>query len=229
MIELDFRLDGGLGLQIATSDVRAADFFRAEYGWASADRAQGGGPSVSLDWRRNLLPELDRAAGHYHQHKLLARWRYQIDLSGDRVQLSACGNQLALPMVHHMMVHPSLRWLASRRERILLHGSALVHNERSVIFTGPGGTGKTTTSSILLAGGSPEWQLHSDDYTFVTVDGQTEAYLTRAHLYRDLLGWVPGVAQRLSSTQRLQLEFFGRLRRWSGQRLKWPVRFPLDG
>ncbi|MGA9532514.1 MAG: hypothetical protein WBR18_07340, partial [Anaerolineales bacterium] len=80
-----------------------------------------------------------------------------------------------------------------------------------------------------LAGGSPDWQLHSDDYTFVTVDGQTEAYLTRAHLYRDLLGWVPGVAQRLSSTQRLQLEFFGRLRRGSGQRLKWPVRFPLDG
>jgi hypothetical protein len=228
MIELDFRMDGGVGLQIATADIRAADFFRGEYGWARADRAQNEAPSVILDWRRSTLPELDPASGHYHRHKLLARWRYRIAISEDQVRLTASGNRMALPMVHHMMVHPSLRWLASRRERILLHGSALVHDGRSVIFTGAGGAGKTTTSSILLAKGDARWRLHSDDYTFITVDARTEAYLTRAHLYRDLLGWVPAVADRLSSTQRLKLELFGRLRRWSGERIKWPVRLPLE-
>jgi hypothetical protein len=226
VIELDFEMDGGLGLRVSTGDVRAAEFYRGEYAWAQGDRAGHDGPAVSLEWHRDRVPEFGQ--GHYHQHKLLARWRYRMELSPGAVSVSAAGNDMALPMVHHMIVHPSLRWLASFHDRLLLHGSALVHDGRSVIFTGQGGVGKTTTSSILLAGGDDGWQTHADDYTFVTAGGHTEAYLTRAHLYRDLLDWVPSLADRLEPVERLGLEVFGRVRRWSGQRLKWPVRYAVQ-
>jgi hypothetical protein len=39
-----------------------------------------------------------------------------------------------------------------------------------------------------------------------------------------LLKWVPEVASRLTEDERKRLTFFGALRKYCGERLKWPVR-----
>jgi hypothetical protein len=157
-------------------------------------------------------------------HKLLARWFYQIELSDDTIQIAAKGNQIALPMVHHMLVHPSLRYLCGFHGSLLLHGAGVVKNGRSLILTGAGGAGKTTTSSVLLDTGGPSWGLHADDYVFLDHAGLSYGYLTRSHLYSGLMKWVNRLDQLLTDREKLHLAVFGAIRRWSGGRIKWPLR-----
>jgi hypothetical protein len=140
------------------------------------------------------------------------------------VEIYAQGNAFALPMVHHMMVHPGLRYLSSLQGVLLLHASALCAGGRSLAFTGGGGAGKTTVASLVLAYGGEDWRLLADDYVFLTPQGQALSYLTRAHLYRDLLQWLPALKARLELAERMRLEFFGRLRAWTREGIKWPVR-----
>ena len=52
--------------------------------------------------------------------------------------------------------------------------------------------------------------------------------MTRSHLYRDLLRWVPEVADRLTLAERARLEFFSSIRSWSGDRIKWALRLPME-
>jgi len=54
------------------------------------------------------------------------------------------------------------------------------------------------------------------------------AYMTRSHLYRDLIRWVPEISQRLTPAERFRLEVFGMIRKWSRDGIKWPVRIPVD-
>ena len=44
------------------------------------------------------------------------------------------------------------------------------------------------------------------------------------HIYWKLLKMVPKLADRLSPQERLQLTIFGRIRLWSGNHVRWPVR-----
>lgn len=216
-----------VGFQLYTQDPRAMTFFDAEYQYAKGDLADAM-PLISLQWRHSRIPLFQRSGYCFHSHKILARWNYRIQLSDRLAAIEAIGNQTAVPMVHHMMVHPSLRYLSSLRGVIMLHGAAIVHNNRSVILTGRGGAGKTTISSLLLATGKNELQLHADDYVFIGPGPKTYAYLTRSHLYRDLLRWVPEIRSCLTSAERIQLEFFGHLRTATGERIKWPVRLPAE-
>jgi hypothetical protein len=144
------------------------------------------------------------------------------------ISIRAHGNRLALPMVHHMMVHPALRYLSSERGLLLLHASAVSTGDLSLVLTGSGGAGKTTTSSLLLAHGQREWAPHADDYAFLAPGSQTLAYGSRCHLYRDLLRWLPSLGTRLTAWERIRLSAFGRLREISGERIKWPVRVPPE-
>jgi hypothetical protein len=161
-------------------------------------------------------------------HKVLARWRYGIEMVDDRISIEAMGNRIALPMVHHMLLHPSLRVAASQNGLMLLHASAVVKNGRSLIFTGSGGTGKTTISSLLLADPSNSWGYHADDYVFLGAGGKTYSYLTRSHLYADLFRWVPEVSKELSRSEIVKVTFFSTLRKLSGEKIKWPVRISSD-
>lgn len=222
-----FDFHGAVGFVLDTDDPLAVDFFDSEYRTARGDPAPGVS-SVHLAWRRTLVPCLNASGSRLHSHKLLARWRYAIHLGEDEITLEAIGNRLALPMVHHMMVHPSLRCLASRRGALLLHGAAVVLGGHSLVLTGPGGMGKTTVSALLLARGGPDWRLHADDYVFLADGPQTLAYLTRSHLYRNLLDWLPDLAPRLTPWERLRLDIFGRIRGWSREGIKWPVRLTHD-
>jgi len=214
--------------EVTTDRQEDRAFFEAEYRYHLVESTPPGLPGVTLRFRRG--PGLSRLPQGYtfHQHKLLARWGYCMRLGDERIELDVIGNQLAVPMVHHMLLHPSLRYLSARRGVLLLHAGAVTHRGRSLIFTGQGGAGKTTITSLVLAGGGADWSPHGDDYIFIGPGPQSLAYMTRSHLYRDLLRWVPEVAKRLSRSERARVEFFSSIRRWSGDRLKWAVRLPIE-
>jgi hypothetical protein len=197
----------------------ARTFFEAEYGYHRVDGPQAGLPHAFLDFRLDSAPPEGFTR---HVHKLLARWGYRLTINPGDINIHVYGNRTAVSMVHHMLVHPSLRWLAAGGGTLLLHAGAVAKNGKSLIFTGKGGAGKTTTTSLVLAS-SPDWQLHADDYVFLS-GGQSKAYVTRSHLYRDLLKWVPEIGARLTPWERIRLEFLGAVRKYSGERLKWAVR-----
>lgn len=212
-----------VGFELETESDYVTEFFDSEFAYHKSD-PQGTGPQVCLHWEHSSLPSQLSGRSSFHMHKFLARWFYRIELADDKIQIAARGNQIALPMIHHMLVHPSLRYLCGFHGSLLLHGAGVVKNGRSLILTGAGGAGKTTTSSILLDEGGPSWGLHADDYVFLDHAGLSYGYLTRSHLYSGLLKWVENLDQRLTDRERFQLAVFGTIRRWSGDRIKWPLR-----
>jgi len=224
---LYFNFHDLLGIQISVDRAEDASFCAAEYAFHCVQTLPAHLPQVHLRIEHREPASLP--AGYtYHQHKLLARWGYQLKIEPDLIEINVIGNHLAVPMVHHMLLHPSLRYLGATRDVLLLHAGAIAHKEKSLIFTGSGGAGKTTITSLMLAGGGESWSPHADDYVFLAAGPESLAYVTRSHLYRDLLKWVPEIRSRLSPEERLQLELFGGLRRWSREQIKWPVRLPVE-
>jgi len=176
-----------------------------------------------------IFPLLAVPAGYQrHVHKMLARWAYRMSISNNHIEIDVIGNRWAIPMVHHMLVHPSLRYLSSKRDVLLLHSGSVAFSGKSLIFTGKGGTGKTTTTSLILAYGDAAWAGHSDDYTFLVPGPESWSYQTRSHLYRDLLNWVPELAGRLSYFERMRLAVLGLFRSLTQGGLLWPVRLPFE-
>jgi len=218
-----FDFHGLVGLRVQTDDSFAADYFHAEYGPASGPISTEL-PQVTLRWTESSLPRRPEANYRLKIHKGLARWYYRIHFGDASILIEGTGNQMAVPMVHHMLVHGCLRYLCSRRDALLLHAAALAQGDRSLVFTGPGGVGKTTISSIMLDQGGPGWELHADDYVFLASSGDTLSYPSRAHLYMSLLKEVPGASSQLSARQRAHLTVFGLVRQVSGERIKWPLR-----
>lgn len=225
MTQLTFEFHGKLRLCVESEDALALDFFASEYGLHAA-ASDADLPTVWLHFERSK-GGISRPGYTTHTHKVLARWAYRVHLTSRRIDIEAVGNRFSIPMIHHMLVHPSLRFLAANQGLLMLHAGAVARNGRSILFSGRGGAGKTTTTSLLLAYGQPTWQVHADDYVFIADGPLSLGYWTRAHLYRDLLRWVPEVAGRLSSGERLRLEVLGRVRAWSRERIKWPVRMAL--
>lgn len=217
---VSFRFHGLARLSLRTDDARARRFFEAEYGRFRESAATAEAP-VRLEWRRGRS---SRSGLRSHSHKVLARWAYRIGLDGQGTHIEAQGNGWAIPMVHHMLVHPALRWTVSQHGTLLLHAAALAIHGRSLILTGSGGAGKTTTAALLLAYGDAAWRPHADDYVFLSAGGSSLAYPTRSHVYQSLVNWVPAVGQRLTGEERLRLRLLWAVRRASGERIKWPVR-----
>lgn len=221
-----FDMHGFSGFELTTDDRSAVEYFSGEYAFAQ-DQIAENIPIVELIWRSSALPRSSGNGYRFRIHKLAARWYYRIELSDSGVELDVIGNQTAISMVHHMMLHPSLRWLASQRRTLFLHAAGVMRNGRSLLISGFGGTGKTTTSSTLLAHGSPEWQMLGDDYVIIGPDGQSYSHATRAHVYLDLTRRFPELWTRLTGPERLRLRRNWALRRISGGRIKIPVRVEL--
>ena len=219
----EYNFHGLVGFRLETSESYAKDFFQAEF---SHHDVESSPPvrGVSLQWNHSPIPVKPRGEYSFHMHKILARWFYRLEFSEEKITIAAQGNRIALHMVHHMLVHPSLRYLCSYDGSLLLHGAGVVRNNRSLVLTGPGGAGKTTSSSILLDAGGTDWGLHADDYVFLDHAGVSYGYLTRSHLYSGLLKWVTDLGERLTRREKIQLSLFGNIRRWSGNAVKWPVR-----
>jgi len=214
------------GVRIITEDNHAADFFASEYRHHRCESLPASLPHVSLNFHKSSVwakPGYTR-----HVHKVVARWDYTLSISPQIIEIDVYGNSLAIPMIHHMLIHPGLRYLASCHGHLLLHAAAVTRDGRSLILTGKGGVGKTTTASLVLSAGGSAWGIQGDDYVFLGEDGRSRMYLTRAHLYRDLVKWIPAVGKRLTPGERQRLAIFGAIRQRSGERIKWPVRIDLD-
>jgi len=220
---LSFNFHNLVGLNVKSDDPFALQFFELENRFAAGDIPQNSS-IVNIRWGRQKPSEASDTRYISSFHKFLARWSYAIKLSDKGIDIDAFGNRTAVPMIHHMLVHPSLRYLCTKRDAMMLHGSAVVVRGKSVVFTGLGGTGKTTISSLMLKHGGVDWKLHADDYVFLTTGSISHAYVTRAHLYRDQIRWVPSIKSVLTPSERLHLEFFGRIREITRDGLKWPLR-----
>jgi len=223
MYKSAFNFHDLVGFELYTDDAVALDFFEQEY--AHTHRGCSSGMKiVRLHWYRGAYSKGTAQRMIAHSHKALARWKYAITVEEELIDIVASGNRFALPMIHHVMVQPSLRFLVSMNQTILLHGAALATDTCSFVFSGPGGMGKTTLSSVLLAERGDVWKLHADDYVFLRSDGYSFAHLTRPHLYRDLLRCLPEMRTLLTLSEKLRIEILGRIRAYSHERLKWPVR-----
>lgn len=224
---LFFNYHNLVGEKITTDNPDAERFFAEE---CRSHRVAEGFPQglnlPQVDLSFHSLSDGLPASGYVRaRHKVLARWSYQVAVQPENVTIQAYGNPLSISLIHHMLVHHSLRYLVSYRDTLMLHAGAVVYRGRSLILTGHGGVGKTTLTSLLLSRGGPEWSVHADDYVFLTAAGKSLAYLTRAHVYRSLLGPVPQIKQILTPAERLRLEAYWRLRTLAG--IKLPVRVPL--
>jgi hypothetical protein len=214
-------------VEILTNHLFPFEFFTNEYFYHLSDGPIPNLPKIKLQVR--FSNQIRPQPGYTFQtHKGLARWSYRINISKEIVSVDAYGNRAAIPMIHHMLIHPSLRYLVAFQDVILLHAGAVSSRGKSLLLTGRGGAGKTTTTSLILSEGGDTWQMHADDYVFIAPGPASLAYLTRSHLYLGLLSWVPEIKDRLTTSERLALEFFGRIRAWSQDRIKWPVRLPLQ-
>jgi hypothetical protein len=228
-ITLRFCFHDLIGIEVVTDHPLVESFFAAEYQHHRVERFPDGIPYVRLKFGLCAFPLVVVPVGYQrHVHKLLARWAYRMSISDNHIEIDVIGNCWAIPMVHHMLVHPSLRYLSSKHDVILLHSGSVAFSGKSLIFTGKGGTGKTTTTSLILAYGSPAWAGHSDDYTFLVPGPGSWSYQTRSHLYWDLLNWVPELAGRLSYFERVRLAVLGLFRSATQGGLLWPVRLPFD-
>lgn len=218
----EFNFHDLVGLRLETENADAAEFFRAELS-AHTGAVGDGLPRVELRWRHASLPRSPGPDYQQQVHKRLAHWHYRMELRDRTVEIDCVGNQLAVPMAWHMLVHPSMSFLVANQGNLMLHAAAVVREGKSLILTGKGGVGKTTTSSLLLRDGA-DWKLHADDYVFLEPGSRSYSYATRAHAYVDLLRWLPGLRSKLTKAELLRLLFFGSIRALSGGRVKWPVR-----
>ena len=226
-ISQSFDMHGLASFWLVTNNRLTADYFAAEYGFAQDQLAEDI-PIVELRWRESALPRSPGTGYRFRAHKAVARWYYRVKLSESGVLIDGVGNRAAVPMVHHMLLHPALRWLASQRKVLMLHAAAVSRRGNSLLISGAGGAGKTTMSSALLARGAPDWRLQADDYVLIGPDGRSYSHGTRAHLYLDLVRRFPELSERLTVPERARLHVNWTLRRLSGDRIKLPVRVELD-
>jgi hypothetical protein len=158
-----------------------------------------------------------------HIHKLFSIGWYRLNISENRIEIDVIGNSMEIAMSQHMLVHPSLRYMSSMHDTLMLHAGAISNNGKSLIFTGKGGMGKTTTTSLLLSYNN-SWKIHADDYIFLTPEPKSFCYLTNSHLYDKLIYWIPELYKRLSRKEQKKLWLFGKVRKYSGGTIRLPVR-----
>jgi hypothetical protein len=218
---LSFNFHEIVRLEIQTSDPRVDQFFSREYHHHRDDEHKPYRAILRLNLNDDTFTLSNPTS---FSHKVLARWKYTISINTDTIEIGAHANHVAIPMVHHMLVHPSIRYLCSQQGILMLHAGAVSLNGKSLLFTGKGGAGKTTTTALFLTSPNMKWDFQADDYVFVTPQPSSLAYITRQHLYVSFLRWVPVIKQYLKPGERVSIILFSLLRDWSNERIKWPVR-----
>lgn len=198
-------------------------FFDDEYEYHQVEAKPADLPTVNFTYTNlwNRTPEMVM-----YQHKVFAKFGYTIALDDDQIRINTAGNNIGIPIAHHMLLHTSLRYLTAQKGSVLLHSGAVAKNGKSLLFSGKGGAGKTTMTSLILSS-NQGWNIHADDYVFLS-EGKTRTYVTRAHLYRDLLRWVPQIKNKLTLKERIALTIFGFVRETSNEGIKWPVRMEFS-
>jgi len=218
-----FNFHSIVGVKTKCATLFQKQFFDEEYKYHATNTLAEGQPFVDFSYRE--FSEREPSMVPY-QHKVLAKFAYDIDIQSEQIKINVAGNNVGIPIAHHMLLHTSLRWLTARQNSVLLHSGAVAKNGKSILFSGKGGAGKTTMTSLILSS-DKGWDIHADDYVFLN-DQKTKTYVTRAHLYRDLLRWVPAIKNKLTFKERIALQFFGLIRESTNEFIKWPVRLQFD-
>lgn len=218
-----FNFHNIVGVKTTCATSRQKFFFHEEYRYHATQTLDETLPCVDLSFRE--LSSVDPSMVTY-QHKLLAKFGYNIAIQNKKVTINVAGNNIGVPIAHHMLLHTSLRWLTARQNSVLLHSGAVAKNGKSILFSGRGGAGKTTMTSLILSK-DQGWNIHADDYVFLSGE-RTKTYMTRAHLYRELLRWVPDINAKLTINEKIALQFFGLIRETTNEFIKWPVRLQPD-
>jgi len=216
-----------IGLEISSHRERFLSYFASEYEHYLSKGLGKDIPRVGLRIESRDYPFNDAVEFTSQIHKVLARWKYHVKVQDGLINIRAGTNFIGLSMIHHMLVHPSVRYLSAKQRVLMLHAGAVCLKENSVLITGPGGTGKTTTTSLLLSQSGADYFIHADDYVFVD-HLHSLSYMTRSHLYHDILNWVPEISSRLTMKEKVKLKIFGLLREWSSGGLKWPTRISAN-
>jgi hypothetical protein len=224
--KISFNFHDLVGLEIISDSPKIWDFYRSEYDVYLVDDLDKQIPTISL-WLELSPPPISRKDLISTSHKTLANWHYKISFSDSNLSIEAYSNYFGMFMVHHMIVHPSIRYLAAKKRVLLLHAGAVTKNGRSIILTGSGGVGKTTTTSQLLID-DDEILPHADDYIFLDDSDCSLSYITRSHLYGDLLKSIPILSTRLKLLEKVSIYTFSALRRFSKDKIKWPTRVSQD-
>lgn len=227
-MSLFFNFHGLVELEIDTQDKQTLHFFSEEYKPYQVDRLLGNTPRVFLRFQRKPFPSTTKGYS-VSFHKLFANWAYHINILDENlIEIDVYGNLVSIAMVHHMLVHPSIRYLSSMAQVLMLHAGAVTYQQKSWLFTGYGGAGKTTTTSLLLKALGTGKFLHSDDYVFFDPTPKTYSYLTRSHLYWDLVRWLPALKEILTTQELVRLWVLGKIRKYSHEGVKWPVRIGFE-
>ncbi len=229
-VSLYFNFHDFVQIHVSSDHPAATSFFAEEYRYHETDHLEKDIPTLYLVFHRDKK-NFYRSTGHNstkHTHKLVANWQYKLSIQPDTIQIDIYGNRISIPLVHHMLLHPSLRYLCAYKDVLMLHAGAVAFDGLSFIITGQGGAGKTTTTSSLLVEGDKHWRIHADDYVFLKPASTSLCYITRSHLYLGLDLWIPEVYTRLMLSEKLQLYVLGYLRRITQEGIKLPVRLPMD-
>jgi len=213
-------------LRIETDSDLVKSFYRDEYAAHLNTRVTNEMSCISLSIRIGSS-HTDNISLIPASHKFVARWNYKVEQINEEIHIKANTNYFGLFMLHHMIVHPCIRYLIAKKGILMLHAGAVSKNGRSIIFTGKGGAGKTTLTSQLLAD-NDDILPHSDDYVFLESSSQSLAYITRSHIYYDLLQRVPVLKNRLSFNERVRVWLFSEVRKLTGDSIKWPTRISQD-
>lgn len=225
--QLKFNFHNLVGIEITSQSDPILAYFSNEYVHYITGVIKDDIPRVRLRVEPRGYSFADSQKFTKRIHKVLARWKYRVSIQPGLIDIRAVTNHMGISMIHHMLVHPALRYLSAKQDVLMLHAGAVCLDSESILFSGKGGTGKTTTTSLLLAESGSDYSLHADDYVFID-HADSLSYVTRSHLYQDILKWVPEILPRLTLQEKMKIRIFGLVRKWSAENLKWPTRIPVS-
>ncbi len=223
---LDFAFHDIVNLRLRTTDPRVHAFYRREFAYHLNDLngCRSDSPVISLDISRD-----SRVTGDYTRcmHKVLASWAQMVRITENGASISVNGNTPSIPIVRHVVVQAIMRYKAAQRGILMLHSGAISRDGQSVIFAGKSGSGKSTTTSLVLCT-DERWTHQADDFVFLRPGPISLAYQTTLHLYWHSLAALPEMANRFSHWERHKLRLFSFVRKISNEKIKWPLRVPPE-
>jgi hypothetical protein len=201
-----------LRVAIHTDSHEAIREFQAEYGAYEA-------PAGPADLEVTIAPfEVRPRAGARHlgryridgewidgaEHYKVARWHFALrGLAAPATELYFHGGVFALFFLQHFFIEQIMRFRMLQKDVAFVHSGCVAEQCRSVLFPGPGQVGKTALALQQAVLGR---QFQSEDYTFLSANGQTYSYLRRLHLSDHVHDACPEATQGLNTRHRLAIK-----------------------
>lgn len=213
LITKHYNFHGSFRLSLHADDPKAIRHFQAEYGAFETASSEACDLEVTVS-KFAVHPDGDASVfGHYrlagdwiyaHERYKVARWQFAMQgLAAPTTQLFFHGGIFALDFLQHFFVEPIMRYKICQKGFLLVHGGCIAKDGVSVLFPGLGHTGKTALALRQVLAG---WRFQADDYTFVSVRGETYSYPRRLHISDHMHAVCPAATRSLSLKHRLSLK-----------------------